>query len=460
MTEQDIDAIFATNVKGTMLTGQGRARTRSRPAATAASSSPPRSPGRSPASPAGRTTARPRPRSSASCARPHRAAPRAITINAVLPGNIVTEGLDELGDGLLAATMAASIPSRRLGKVEEIGDAALFLATDEAGYITGQTIVVDGGADAARVPGGPGQRPGRRRHFAASDGDAAPYIAGLAADRVRLKILERIRRRWRGKPARISSVDPAVEYGVSRSTLRQALGTLEAAGTVHRVPGRGGGTFVGHGKVERDLSRVVGVPQLLRSQGMVAGTRVVSTAVVAADDGTAEALEIPTGAYVCDVVRIRLADRSPISLEHARLPADRFPGLLDLPLGGSVYELLEEHYRVQPDEALERIEVVEASADEGRILGLPEGAPLLSVTRVTRDRAGVPIEYSHDLFRADRTASWSRRHEVLAPVNRSEPKGATSSSTARAHRRIPTPTGTLRARDQLDWQSGPTCQGG
>jgi 3-oxoacyl-[acyl-carrier protein] reductase len=67
-----------------------------------------------------------------------------ITINAVLPGNIVTEGLDSLGDEY-QAQMAASIPLRRLGTVEEIGHAALFLATDEAGYITGQTIVVDGG---------------------------------------------------------------------------------------------------------------------------------------------------------------------------------------------------------------------------------------------------------------------------------------------------------------------------
>jgi len=67
-----------------------------------------------------------------------------ITINAVLPGNVVTEGLDELGEDYLAS-MTAAIPLRRLGTVEEVGYAALFLATDEAGYITGQTIVVDGG---------------------------------------------------------------------------------------------------------------------------------------------------------------------------------------------------------------------------------------------------------------------------------------------------------------------------
>jgi len=71
-------------------------------------------------------------------------APRRVTVNAVLPGNIVTEGLAGLGEDYMAG-MAASIPLRRLGSVEDIGYAALFLATDEAGYITGQTIVVDGG---------------------------------------------------------------------------------------------------------------------------------------------------------------------------------------------------------------------------------------------------------------------------------------------------------------------------
>ncbi len=67
-----------------------------------------------------------------------------ITINAVMPGNIITEGLMGLGEDYLE-TMAASIPLKRLGSVADIGNAALFFASDEAGYITGQTIVVDGG---------------------------------------------------------------------------------------------------------------------------------------------------------------------------------------------------------------------------------------------------------------------------------------------------------------------------
>ena len=71
-------------------------------------------------------------------------APKGITVNAVLPGNIATEGLADLGEDYLA-TMAASIPLKRLGDPEDIGYAALFFASDEAGYVTGQTLVVDGG---------------------------------------------------------------------------------------------------------------------------------------------------------------------------------------------------------------------------------------------------------------------------------------------------------------------------
>jgi len=71
-------------------------------------------------------------------------APKRITVNAVLPGNIATGGLDEMGADYLAA-MTASIPQRRLGDPEDIGHACLFLSTDEAAYITGASLVVDGG---------------------------------------------------------------------------------------------------------------------------------------------------------------------------------------------------------------------------------------------------------------------------------------------------------------------------
>jgi GntR family transcriptional regulator len=233
---------------------------------------------------------------------------------------------------------------------------------------------------------------------------SAMDAVGRAGEDARRRLLDQIRSGALEPGAKLGGErDLARELGVSRSTVRQALASMERDGVVRRIPGRGGGTFLGHPKVDRDLSRIVGVPALLRQQGITACTRVVSTALTPADEATRAALRLPADAYVLDVVRIRLADGVPISLERARLPAHKFPGLLELPLGGSLYELLDTHYGIQPDEAVEHIEVVHAGRDEAAVLDVAVAAPLLSITRTTCAADGEPFEYSHDLFRADRT---------------------------------------------------------
>jgi 3-oxoacyl-[acyl-carrier protein] reductase len=68
----------------------------------------------------------------------------AITVNAVLPGNIKTEGLGDLGADY-ERSMAAAVPLKRLGTVDDVANVVLFLASDEAAYVTGVAIVVDGG---------------------------------------------------------------------------------------------------------------------------------------------------------------------------------------------------------------------------------------------------------------------------------------------------------------------------
>lgn len=68
-----------------------------------------------------------------------------ITVNGVEPGNILTEGLSEGRTADYIAAMEQSIPMGRLGTPRDVANAALFLASDDASYITGTTIVVDGG---------------------------------------------------------------------------------------------------------------------------------------------------------------------------------------------------------------------------------------------------------------------------------------------------------------------------
>jgi 3-oxoacyl-[acyl-carrier protein] reductase len=68
-----------------------------------------------------------------------------ITVNGVEPGNILTEGMKLHRSADFIRSMEEAIPLGRLGTPRDIADATLFLASDEASYITGTTIVVDGG---------------------------------------------------------------------------------------------------------------------------------------------------------------------------------------------------------------------------------------------------------------------------------------------------------------------------
>jgi 3-oxoacyl-[acyl-carrier protein] reductase len=71
--------------------------------------------------------------------------PYGITVNGVEPGNILTEGVQQHRSAAFIRTMEEAIPLGRLGTPRDVAQATLFLASDEAAYITGTTIVVDGG---------------------------------------------------------------------------------------------------------------------------------------------------------------------------------------------------------------------------------------------------------------------------------------------------------------------------
>ena len=68
-----------------------------------------------------------------------------VTVNCVAPGRIATE-MTSVTDAATNAALAAAIPAGRLGRPEEVAATVAFLVTDDAGYLTGASIDVNGGS--------------------------------------------------------------------------------------------------------------------------------------------------------------------------------------------------------------------------------------------------------------------------------------------------------------------------
>jgi GntR family transcriptional regulator len=131
-----------------------------------------------------------------------------------------------------------------------------------------------------------------------------------------------------------------------------------------------------------------------------------------AEPDVAGALALEAGAPVFEVARLRLADGRPLVLEESSFPGERFDGMLEEPLDGSLYELLATRFEARPCRAVERLAPVSATRRAAELLEVSRGAPLLLVERVAFDEGGAPLEFARDLSRGDRTHMVVRSFDV------------------------------------------------
>lgn len=195
-----------------------------------------------------------------------------------------------------------------------------------------------------------------------------------------------------------AEVEMAATLGVSRMTLRQALGSLGAKGLLVRKRGRWGGTFIARPTIEYDLSGLPGLVERMRRARAGAEATVVESATGAPSPAARASLRLDPGEQVYRVVRVRSANGVPVALEEASVPADVLPG----PPAGPLHALLSGHGHA-PLSATEVLEPVTATAEQAALLDVPVGAPLLLVSRTAYDAGGRPVEHSADLLRPDRT---------------------------------------------------------
>jgi GntR family transcriptional regulator len=195
----------------------------------------------------------------------------------------------------------------------------------------------------------------------------------------------------------------AERLGVGRTVLRQALDRLEDEGVVRRSLGRSGGVFAHDGRLERHLNTTLGVPEMVRAQGLRVATRVLSATLGVPLPDEARNLRLGHDEPVLRIVRLRLVEDVPWSLDTSVLPSRRYPGLLQRDLTGSLYAVLTAEYGLELDRADETVEAVPATAEQAVLLQITVGAAVLEIRRTAHQVDGAPVEYAHDFFRADRT---------------------------------------------------------
>jgi GntR family transcriptional regulator len=191
----------------------------------------------------------------------------------------------------------------------------------------------------------------------------------------------------------------ASRFAVSRMTVRQAMQTLTAAGLVTAV--RGHGTFVADPRITKRPT-MSSFTQDMLARNLRPGARLLSAKEVAAGPVIGRDLEIDEAATVIRLERLRIADSQPMCIEVTYLPAALLPGLLELDLTMSLYELLYARFRVRLTHSDAYISAVALSRQQADLLAVKPRSPALLIRVLGQDHRKRMIERTETTYRADR----------------------------------------------------------
>jgi GntR family transcriptional regulator len=176
----------------------------------------------------------------------------------------------------------------------------------------------------------------------------------------------------------------------------------------------------------------------MQRRGLDPATRLVTGRIEPAGDTVAGTLGIAADAPVIYLERVRLGGGEPLILEQARLPAERFPGLLAFDLERrSLYDILSERYATRIVRARESVEPVVLRSREAGLLDLPTRSLALRIDGIAFAADGAPVETARSFVRGDRTRYYLERDVVRAHwLSNAEPMRA---AVAGVGRREPAP---------------------
>lgn len=185
----------------------------------------------------------------------------------------------------------------------------------------------------------------------------------------------------------------AETYQMSRDTVRKAVRFLEERGVIYSDHGRG--TFVAPALVRRTSRFIDSFSQDTTQRGGVPGQQVLSVETVAASMGMAGLLHVEPGRALTRVHRVRLIDGHPVGVHDACFVLPRGAKLEsgEIEKARSLYQLLTDRFGFAPAEAVENLCAAAVDAEDARLLGIAEGAPILQCERITLSDRREPVEY-------------------------------------------------------------------
>ena len=220
-------------------------------------------------------------------------------------------------------------------------------------------------------------------------------------------------REWRPGDRMPTERELAERYGCSLITIRHALSELVREGRIERTRGRG--TYVLQPRIDRDIAGAMSFSEEMQRRGLDPATRVVTARIEPAGDAIAGSLGIAADAPVVYLERVRLGGGEPLLLEQARLPAERFPGLLAFDFERrSLYDILSERYMTRIVRAREAVEPVVLRRREAELLDLPSRSLALQIDGVAFAADGSAVEAARSFVRGDRTRYYLERDVVRA----------------------------------------------
>ena len=195
-------------------------------------------------------------------------------------------------------------------------------------------------------------------------------------------------------------------HSVSLMTARHALAGLEHEGMVERR--RGAGTFVAPPRIH--FNKLMSYTEQMASRGLSAASKLITAKIIVQEEEIAARLGLPARSKMVKIERVRHASEEPFALETCYLPAERFPGLAQQPLGrGSLFSILEHDYDVRLTYADEEVDATAADPRVAQALQVPRGSSVMRIRQVIYGANAKPVIYVIGLYRAERHSLFIRR---------------------------------------------------